>query len=99
MRGIVMHTPGSSFVWLSAIGSLLLASCGGESGLTAEIPAHCNPLGGVACITPWPSSVYEVDDATSLTGRRLAVEEGALPVNVDDIPIDPAIINDRDGFS
>ena len=73
------------------------AACGGGGGL--ETPDECNPLGGTACITPFPSSIYEVDDAASPTGRRLAIPEGALPVNADDIPIDPALYNARDGFS
>jgi hypothetical protein len=64
-----------------------------------ETPPPCNPLGGASCITPWPSSIYEVDDATSPTGRRIAIPAGALPTNASGIAIDPAHYNQRDGFS
>ena len=75
----------------------VLAACGGGSGL--DTPDECNPLGGTACVTPWPSSIYEIDDTASATGRRLDIPAGALPTNVDDIAIDPAPFNTRDGFS
>ncbi len=89
-----------SYVRSSLAAACLLTACGGgDGGLTADIPANCNPLGGIACITPWPSSVYEVDDASTATGHRLAIEDGALPTNIDDIAIDSSIYNDRDGFS
>lgn len=64
-----------------------------------ETPAECNPLGGSSCITPWPSSIYEVNDPTTATGRRLAIPDGALPTNTSSIAIDPAHYNQRDGFS
>jgi hypothetical protein len=50
-------------------------------------------------VTPWPSSVYEVDDQRSPTGRRLVIPPGALPTNIDGIAIDPAPYNAFDGFS
>ncbi len=88
------------FLRCSLAVATLLAGCGDDGGgLTAEIPANCNPLGGIACITPWPSSVYEVEDTTTATGYRLAIEDGALPSNIDGIGIDSANYNDRDGFS
>ena len=51
------------------IASLLLVAACGDKDLST--PAPCNPLGGSACITPWPSAIYEIDDATTATGRRL----------------------------
>ena len=79
------------------IPTLLLAACGGDADLAT--PDQCNPFGGSRCITPWPSALYETDDAASETGRRLAVPAGALPTNIDGIPLDPAISNKWDGFS
>src|SRR5262245_9196000 len=80
--------------------SLVLAACGGgDDTTTLATPQACNPLGGSSCMTPWPSAIYEIDDATSATGRRLAIPEGTLPVNIDRIAIDPAIYNQQDGFS
>jgi hypothetical protein len=74
------------------------AACGG-GGKGLETPAQCNPLGGANCVAPWPSSIYEVDDASTPTGRRLAIPDGALPVNIDDIAVEPSLFNHRDGFS
>lgn len=70
------------------------ADDGGE-----EIPAECNPLGGARCVLPFPSSVYLAEDADSPTGFRLDIPEGALPVNSNDVAIDPAPFNRHDGFS
>lgn len=79
------------------ISTLLLAACGGDLDLAT--PDQCNPLGGSRCITPWPSALYEADDAASETGRRLALPPGALPTNIDGIPLEPALLNKWDGFS
>jgi hypothetical protein len=75
-----------------------VAACGG-GGFTDEIPANCNPLGGSACVVPWPSSVYQVDDATTETGVRLDIPEETLPSNLDDIAVSGELYNFRDGFS
>ena len=32
-------------------------------------------------MTPWPSSVFEVADTTTATGRHLAIPENTLPTN------------------
>ncbi|HEY5927613.1 MAG TPA: hypothetical protein VIV11_38275 [Kofleriaceae bacterium] len=78
------------------ITSFLLAGCG-DTDLST--PAPCNPIGGSACIAPWPSSIYEIDDATTATKRRLDIPAGALPKNFDGIEIDPKLYADQDGFS
>jgi hypothetical protein len=82
---------------LFALVLAIIACGGGGSGL--DTPAECNPLGGARCITPWPSAIYEVDDPSTRTGHRVAMPEGALPTNVDDIPIAPSVLNGLDGFS
>ncbi len=74
-----------------------LVGCSGHTALPVE--AQCNPLGLNHCMTPWPSSAFEVDDPTSETGRRLAIPETTLPTNVDHIATDPAGWNVADGFS
>jgi hypothetical protein len=78
------------------ISTLLLVACGDRDLAT---PNPCNPLGGARCMTPWPSAIYERDDASSATGRRLDIPAGALPTNVDNIPIEPTLYNAYDGFS
>jgi hypothetical protein len=76
---------------------LCAAGCGGGGGLDA--PPECNPIGGVGCLTPWPSAIYEVEDASSPTGMRLDVAPGAFPDTSGGIPFDPVRINRKDGFS
>jgi hypothetical protein len=76
---------------------MLVAACGGDTSLPAD--EDCNPLGANACMTPWPSSAFEVADPSTATGRRLALRQGTLPVNIDDLPTDPSGWNVADGFS
>ena len=79
------------------LAAVMMAGCSGDKDLAT--PDECNPLGGVACMTPWPSSVYEKDDSTTETGRRLDIPAGALPTNYDNTDVDPALYNKHDGFS
>jgi hypothetical protein len=85
-----------SYLILPTICLGVLGACGGKDLST---PSACNPLGGSACITPWPSSLYEKDDAATETKRRLAIPKGALPKNFDNIELEPALFNGQDGFS
>lgn len=78
--------------------TLLSAAVGcGDKDLST--PDACNPIGGSACITPWPSSVYEKDDSSTETKRRLDIPKGALPKNFDNIELSNEIYNSHDGFS
>jgi hypothetical protein len=76
---------------------LALAACSSDTSVPIEAP--CNPLGAGHCMTPWPSSAFEVLDSASATGRRLAIPEGTLPTNLDNVATDPAGWNVADGFS
>ena len=80
---------------LSLLG--VVVGCGGDKDLST--PDACNPIGGSACITPWPSSVYEKDDSSTETKRRLDIPKGALPKNYDNIELSNEIYNSHDGFS
>ncbi len=63
------------------------------------IPASCNPIGGgTACMMPWPSSAYLVEDTATVTGVRVDIPFDAMPTNADGITIDPAVWNTYDGF-
>ncbi|HEY1558103.1 MAG TPA: hypothetical protein VGF94_24905 [Kofleriaceae bacterium] len=76
---------------------LAFAACGDTH---LDVPAHCNPLGfGDHCAVPWPSSVFEVDDATTMTGHKLAIFDDTLPKNYQDVAVDPTGWNIADGFS
>lgn len=57
----------------SAALGLALAACSSDTSL--DVAPHCNPLGVASCLTPWPSSVFEADDPTALTGRRIVPPE------------------------
>ena len=74
-----------------------VSACSGDTSVPVE-PA-CNPLGAGPCMTPWPSSVFEVDDPRTDTGRRLAIPAGALPRTANLTALDPAGWNLADGFS
>jgi len=76
---------------------LVLAACGGDASF--PVPKNCNPLTTGHCMVPWPSSAFEVDDASTPTGKRLAIPDGALPTNIDKISTDPTAWNTADGFS
>jgi len=76
-----------------------IAACGGDESNLGGIPDECNPLGGQACMMPFPSMIYMDQDATSETGFRLAIPAEAMPVNVDGDAVDPTPFNRRDGFS
>lgn len=69
-----------------------------DAGDPTVIPAACNPLGGPSCLAPWPSSVY-LDPADTPTGYRVALPVEAMPVNYEDVSIDPAAYNRYDGFA
>ncbi len=76
---------------------LVLVACSGDTALPIE--AQCNPLGINHCMTPWPSGMFEVEDATTATTRKLAIPDRTLPVNFDSDQVDPAGWNQADGFS
>src|SRR5215470_1109349 len=86
----------AALAWL-APGVVASSACDNATSLPVE--AVCNPLGDGHCMTPWPSSVFEVDDPSSATGRRLAIPDGTLPSNTDGVATDPAGWNVADGFS
>lgn len=59
----------------------------------------CDPLDERACLLPWPNDGFTVPDATTPTGRRLAIRADSPPVNVDGVHIDVTDQNRADGFS
>jgi hypothetical protein len=84
-------------IGLAGVISVAAAGCSNATSLPVE--AACNPLGDGHCMTPWPNSVFEVEDASSATGRRLAIPAGTLPSNAEGIAADPSGWNLADGFS
>lgn len=92
MRSLRLTVPAVSLV-------TLLVACGGDDVTTLDIPAECNPLGGGACLAPWPPAAYLAKDEASPTGWRLAFPAGAVPKNGSGVAFDPAAINGRTGYS
>jgi hypothetical protein len=74
------------------------AACGGSSN-DSGIPDQCNPLGGQGCLMPWPSMAFVKADSTAKTGFRVALTKDAMPINGDQIAIDPKMVDRWDGFS
>jgi hypothetical protein len=60
--------------------------------------SECDPLDTALCALPWPSSFYLVE-ADTPTGFRVNFGPTSLPVNRDDMPLDPTLWNEKDGFS
>lgn len=59
----------------------------------------CGGLTAEECLLPWPNDALTVADATTATGRRLALPADAMPVNVDGTPVDVTDQDRADGFS
>ena len=81
---------------LALVGFLSLAACSSD-GADDGIPDECNPLGGVTCLMPWPSSAFMME-ANTVTGFQIDLDPDAMPVNVDGIAVDPSYLNRYDGF-
>ena len=59
----------------------------------------CDVLDERACLLPWPNDAFTVPDPSTATGRRLDIQEGTTPANVDGVHIDVTDQNRADGFS
>ena len=62
-----------------------------------ESPA-CDWLDTSACLLPFPSSRFEAADTATDTGVRLAIDADAMPVNAEDVAVDPAPFARSDGW-
>ncbi len=58
----------------------------------------CDPLGGPACLFPWPNDYFTRPAHTS-TGRQLNLKASMMPRNSSGVPVEPADYNRSDGFS
>jgi hypothetical protein len=64
------------------------------------LPASCNPLRtGGACALPFPSAVFQEEDAATESGMRNALVADVLPRNDDGVVLDPVRLDRIDGFS
>src|SRR3954451_3597339 len=62
-------------------------------------PQACDPLDPAQCMLPCPNDWFTKPDASSATGRRLALNVLARPHNAAGKPIEPQEWNRSDGFS
>lgn len=58
----------------------------------------CNPIDPALCILPYPSR-FHMREADTPTGYRVAFTGEALPINTNEVGIDPVFLNEKDGFS
>src|SRR5215204_5706092 len=61
--------------------------------------AGCDPLDPAVCLQPWPNDFFTRPDATTPTGKRLALPLLGMPPNAAGVPIRPDEYNRNDGFS
>ena len=59
----------------------------------------CDFTDPAVCLYPWPNDHYTKRDASTPTGRRLALQRSSMPKNKDGKPLDPTDMNRADGFS
>mgnify|MGYP002631352750 CR=1 FL=1 len=74
----------------------LLLSCAVEPEPAAP-RGDCNPVDPGQCALPFPSSFY-LAEADTGSGYRVDFGPTSLPVNIDDVPIQPDRFNELDGF-
>lgn len=72
---------------------------GGAGGVVPAPPIGCDPLTPTYCAFPYPNDYFTVEDVGTVTGRRLALPEEAMPVDTSERVSDPSAFNEMDGFS
>lgn len=63
---------------------------------------RCNFIGqqsGSLCLLPFPDNYYTVKDSSQNNGRRVNLQDAAMPKNVGGVPIESSDYNLNDGFS
>jgi len=73
------------------------ADSGNGDGDTPE-RADCDPTAPTLCGTPFPSTFYMKEDATTATGWRIDMGPTTLPVNIDGFQPLPTYWNEKDGW-
>jgi len=91
---------------LSCIMALALGACADGSSnnrktvsIATPNAERCEILDPANCMFPWPSSAFTVEDAATVTGRRVNLNPASLPANKQGVRVDPTQWNRNDGFS
>ena len=70
-----------------------------ELGIDLTDAARCDPIAPSRCLLPFPNDYFTIADASTETGRRVALVAESLPANANGTHIDPTEWNRLDGFS
>ena len=85
---------------LVAAALAVLLALAPAAGARTRTGPGCDPLGeGIDCLFPWPNDFFTRPDASSATGRRLALTDAQMPRNAQGVPIASADYDASDGFS
>lgn len=82
---------------LMAIGCT--ASDNDSGDITFGPPASCDPVAPTLCGTPFPSTYYMVEDASTGSGWRINLAADTLPDNANGYQNKPDLFNELDGWS
>lgn len=86
----------------SGVKAMVRQGACGPKAVNLDRAQYCDFIAapnGEVCMTPFPSDRYTRNDPSSQTGRRIDFKSGAMPVNKENRPIDPAAYRASDGFS
>ncbi len=61
--------------------------------------ADCQPFSGRPCLLPFPNDLFTRPDRSSVTGVRVALPAGAMPINSSGVRVGTAPYDRADGFS
>jgi hypothetical protein len=88
------------FTLITGIGGIATALASGTpSDHDDDKRSLCDPIVSSDCILPFPNSFYMKSDDTTPTKLRLQVPRDGMPMNRFGQRIDPASLNEADGFS
>jgi hypothetical protein len=94
--GSLCHLTNASRLVCHASGSPAL--CGVRSGCELIGAADDGGPGG-HCMLPYPTAVFEADDPSTVTGKRIEYGPLAMPANANGVHISPAAYRTFDGYS
>ena len=81
-----------------AIAAAILAALAG-AGPAGAAAADCQPYAQKPCLLPFPSNLFTKRDQSSVTGLRVHLPAGAMPVNSKGSRVGVAPYDRNDGFS
>jgi hypothetical protein len=93
-----MRTTHTTKVACLAIIAAMLAALAG-AGPAGAAAADCQPFAKKSCLLPFPSNLFTKRDKSSVTGLRVHLPPGAMPVNSKGSRVGVAPYDRNDGFS